>query len=101
MKQIKTIKYPMQHPETFDAEVNTALKEGWQLIKREVLGPIVTHTGEPNVYIVLYAELEREVVTEPERCCENCRYFDNSPGQEPCCSCGDGEIAPTNWEPAT
>lgn len=91
MKQIKTIHHRIDESVKFDEEINAAITEGWQLTKREFV---------PG-YCMLYAELEREVITEAERCCENCAHFDCAPSKEPCCSCEDGEIAPTNWVTAT
>lgn len=85
MKQILTI--AEQSTQKFDETVNLAFEQGWELTKRYYT---------PDNFFV--AELEREVITEAERCCENCRYFDTSPGLEPCFSCEDGETAPTNWE---
>ena len=76
MKQIKTVCNPSTEP--FDNEVNAALADGWTLTKRYILG---------SGYFV--AELEREVITEAERCCENCRYYDTDPEAEPCASCSD------------
>ncbi len=75
MLQIKTIK--RQNPELFDMAVNEALADGWTLARRL--------TG-PDVCI---AELEKVIITESERTCENCRYRDTSPGQEPCFSCSE------------
>lgn len=98
MLQIKTIKKPIQSSTEFDAEVNAAILEGWQLTKRATLGPVATHVENPNVYAMLYAELEREVITEAERCCENCAHYDKGPGDEPCRNCGDDA---NKWEPAT
>lgn len=99
MKQIKTIKHPLKASATFDEEVNAAMSEGWQLTKREVLGPMSTSDPLINTYVMLYAELEREIIVEAERCCENCKYFDQQPESEPCLSCEDGLLQ--GWEPAT
>ena len=90
MKQIKTIHHRIDESVQFDSEINTALVDGWRLTKREFV---------PG-YCMLYAELEREIITEAERCCENCAHFDNHPDDEPCCGCEDGELAPTKWEAA-
>ncbi len=100
MKQIKTIKNRLDNAELFDDAVNAALAEGWQLTKRKALMP-KSQNEKMLTHIMLYAELEREIITEAERCCENCRYYDTAQGNEPCISCEDGELAPTNWEPAT
>lgn len=90
MKQIKTILKGTDYLENFDAAVNKALAEGWTLTKREVLPPFDYY------HRTLYAELEREVVTEAERCCENCAHFGISAAAEPCASCSE---ECSNWEP--
>lgn len=79
MKQIKTIHHRIDDSARFDKEINDALAEGWQLTRREFV---------PG-YVILYAELEREVITEVEKCCENCAHFDKDFTQEPCCNCSD------------
>ena len=80
MLQIKTIK--RKGPDTFDEAVNEALADGWTLSRRL--------TG-PEDFV---AELEKEVITEAEKCCENCKHFTRSGDLEPCVSCPDGE----KWE---
>lgn len=95
MKQIKTIIKSSATPELFDEEVNAALAEGWTLTKREVLGHFEV-SGVPYGR-TLYAELEREVVTEAERCCENCAHFGISAAAEPCASCSE---ECDKWKPA-
>lgn len=82
MLQIKTIK--RQDPELFDMAVNEALAEGWTLSRRL--------TG-PDVCI---AELEREIITEGEKTCENCKHSLLTGELEPCASCPNGE----KWEAA-
>jgi hypothetical protein len=74
MKQIKTICHAST--EIFDNEVNAALTDGWTLVNRYTL---------PSEYFV--AELEREVITEAERTCDNCRYRDQEENMEPCRNC--------------
>ena len=59
MLEIKTISNRAKAE--FDAEVNAALREGWELVKRECL--IVGADHSP----VLYAELER-IIDEDESC---------------------------------
>lgn len=96
MKQIKTIKNRLDNADNFDAEVNAALADGWQLTKREVLMP----TSQDRVhytYIMLYAELERDEITEAERCCENCAHFNKHSDEEPCLHCSDQA---NKWEAA-
>jgi hypothetical protein len=95
MLQIKTIKYQLNAAETFDEKVNAALAEGWTLTKREVLPP--ADLGDRVAFRMLYAELEREEITEAERCCENCAHYDNGAHQEPCLSCSEDA---DKWEPA-
>lgn len=84
MKQIMTI--TRKTPEVFDADVNTALAEGWEIVKR-----YRTH----DFYYV--AELEREEITEAERCCENCKYYEQQPESPPCINCSDDA---DKWEAA-
>ena len=105
MKQIKTIFKSMnpnakctQEAQDFDHQVNAALAEGWVLVKREVLQPI--DTQQYLFRRVLYAELEREVITEAMRCCDNCKWCEQQPESEPCFSCEGDMINPTNWEEA-
>lgn len=59
MIQIKTIKMKLDSSEAFDNKVNEALKDGWILVKRDVLPPFETMNHE--YYRMLYAELERRV----------------------------------------
>ena len=98
MKQIKTIYSRLEYAAGFDDKVNEAIREGWKLTKREVLPPTAIRNGD-QTYAVLYAELEREIITERERCCENCAHHEKSPFDEPCNKCEDGDYAPSQWEP--
>lgn len=99
MKQIKTIKTRLDNAAIFDKDVNAALADGWQLKKREVLIPMAQN-DRCTVYTMLYAELEKEVITEEERCCENCKHSDKDSNERPCCECNDGVKYPTKWEEA-
>lgn len=93
MKQIKTIKRQLDASAEFDNEVNAAIAEGWTLTRREVLSPM---EGQSRIFWhMLYAELEREIITEAERNCENCRYCETLGGMEPCHSC---DASMSNWE---
>jgi hypothetical protein len=59
MKKIKTIIVRSEHPEEFDDLVNAALRDGWKLVRRDVLTPF---EGRDWVFHrMIYAELEREV----------------------------------------
>ena len=91
MIQIKTIAADLPKRDIFDEKVNEAIAEGWRLTKRER----VSSRNDRVDY--LYAELEREIITEPERCCDNCKYFDNDADKEPCASCTNDAA---NWEAA-
>jgi hypothetical protein len=87
MKQIKTIRYRLNNSEHFDEAVNAALAAGWELKKREVINPQAM-SERCSVYIMLYAELERE--TEPEkveRKCSTCKHVSNPPFATPCNTC--------------
>lgn len=95
MKQIKTIKNRLDNAAEFDKAVNFALAEGWTLTKREVLQP-KAQSESLQSYTMLYAELEREIITEAERCCENCLYWAAGAHQDPCLSCSEDA---DKWEP--
>lgn len=58
MKQIKTIVNRRDFPEAFDEAVNSAISEGWTLVRRYVDRGWSTSVRE--FYPVLVAELERE-----------------------------------------
>lgn len=79
MKQIKTVM--TDNPTDFDCQVNTCLAEGWKLTERKLL----QMPADCSDYF--YAELEMEVITEDERCCENCKYYDIDITDEPCIHC--------------
>lgn len=59
MKKIKTIVVRRDNPGMFDNEVNAAIKDGWELVRRFI------HTGMSsstlNFYPVLVAYLEKQV----------------------------------------
>lgn len=97
MKQIKTIKHLLKASATFDEEVNAALLEGWQLTKREVLGPMPTSDPLIDTYVMLYAELEREKEPEGGRRCGNCKHLTDISSAAPCTGC----MEYNKWEPAT
>lgn len=76
-------------PEDFDTEVNTALADGWELIKRETI-----LIGKERA-ILHVAELEKETPEEIQTC-ETCRFRRNLPHQAPCDVCNaDAD----KWEP--
>lgn len=83
MLQIKTIKHP--DPERFDDKVNEALADGWNLTRR---------LAGPDAFV---AELEKNVITEDEKTCENCRHYMQAANIEPCASC-DPENGTCYWE---
>ena len=60
MLEIKTIWGELVSSSLFDDNVNEALAEGWELVRREVLTPRQVATAPT----LLYAELER--IIEPE-----------------------------------
>lgn len=90
MLQIKTI-VSGTIPE-FDKEVNEAIADSWHLIKRDCL--LIGREHAP----MFYAELEKVVITEDERTCENCKHYDLDARLEPCCSCSNSDI--DKWEAA-
>jgi hypothetical protein len=85
MLQIKTIR--AVYTDDFDFQVNGALQDGWTLVRRL--------SGHDFI-----AELEKEVITEEERSCENCKHSDKDSNDIPCCECNDGDKYPTKWEEA-
>lgn len=93
MKQIKTIKNRLDNSENFDKEVNKALQEGWELTRREVLQP-KAQSEATRAFTMLYAELEKNDITEAERCCDNCKHCDKPAMAAPCYDCEDA----SHWE---
>lgn len=80
MLQIKTIR--RADPCEFDEAVNEALLEGWVLTRRL--------TG-PDHFV---AEMEQVIITEVEKCCDNCKHGFLSAQREPCARCEDA----SHWE---
>lgn len=80
MKQIKTIR--RAEPEDFDREVNAAFAEGWTLVRRSLY---------PDGFL---AEMERDIITDAEKCCDNCAYCDYPNTRKPCADCDDA----SHWE---
>lgn len=60
MKQILTVANKLDNAKDFDAKVNEALKNGWELKTRKVLIPFA-QTENFCTYHMIYAELEKEV----------------------------------------
>ena len=75
MLQIKTIF--KGNTQQFDEAVNLALQEGWTLNRRCLV---------PEGFV---AEMEKTIVTDNEKCCENCKHVNESPEREPCLSCSE------------
>lgn len=99
MLQIKTIRNRIDNAVSFDKEVNEALAEGWQLTRRDVLQP-KAQSENMQTHIMLYAELEKVVITEKERTCDNCKHCDLDSNTGPCLNCYDKtEGYPSAWEP--
>jgi hypothetical protein len=64
--KIKTICYALEATAKFDEEVNAALAEGWQLVRRDVL-PGMSYTETNWAKRALYAELVKlDPPAEPE-----------------------------------
>ena len=94
MKQIKTIVRDASKVEAFDKDVNEAIAAGWTLTKRDVWNP---YSGLGiDYHRCLYAELEKNIITEAERCCDNCLHEPESPDVDPCFSCEEC----SNWRGA-
>lgn len=94
MKQIKTIietvsnGYYDRDAEKFDTAVNKAIENGWTLTERKIVHPISQPDGSTSLPM-LYAELERHIITEDEKNCNNCAHCNLPPDREPCLSCSD------------
>lgn len=102
MKQIKTICVDQSNEgvqAVFDKAVNEALAEGWTLTKRCILNPYESETFV--YYRTLYAELEKEIITEDERSCSNCQYRDLAEYEPPCIACDPDGTGVDKWEPRT
>lgn len=95
MKQIKTIKYRLDNAEGFDKEVNEALAEGWTLTARKVLLPPSQPNTSTYLNFMLYAELEKEIITDAERSCESCKHHALPRSAGPCFVC----FGRNKWEP--
>lgn len=80
MLQIKTIR--RADPCEFDEAVNEALLEGWTLTRRHVF---------PDHFV---AEMEQVIITEAEKCCDNCKHCFTREDKEPCVKCEDA----SHWE---
>lgn len=66
--EIKTIKNRLDNAESFDADVNAALADGWRLTRRDFILPIQPHTGTTYFHTMLYAELVKlDPPAEPEK----------------------------------
>lgn len=62
MLEIKTIFTKVDDCAKFDKQVNEALADGWELVRRDIIPPRI-----PDRYTLLYAELERMIeAEEPE-----------------------------------
>lgn len=94
MLQIKTVRYRLDNAPDFDAAVNAAIAEGWRLTKRDVICAPAHPTGS-TLHTMLYAEMEREEITEAERCCENCKWYEQQPESLPCRDCSEDA---NKWE---
>ena len=99
MLEIKTIAHPTAEREEFDAEVNKALAEGWELVRRDIIPPY-----EGSTYVwerILYAELEREVETEEEDEDEtddgSAKWVLSRNPAKPCRCSACGFEAPAEW----
>ena len=92
MLQIKTIQKQADAFKEFDADVNAALADGWTLTKRAVLPPF--DCGSVYFHRMYYAELEKHILTEDEKCCENCKHHNKQSFEKPCVTCPNGE----KWE---
>ena len=87
--QIRTIVHA--RPMLFDETVNEHLAsgEGWRLAECRLA---LTPAGTSDYF---YARLEREVMEEQDKECDNCRHCDTHADAPPCCYCDDA----SHWEP--
>lgn len=103
MLEIKTIIETIGDAPLFDREVNEAITNGWELVRRDIIP-----AQSPERHVLLYAELEREVETEEEYelddddftswqltrdpvqpyRCEKCGFKDITPRPDGCPNCG-------------
>lgn len=95
MLQIKTIIETTECYDEFDKQVNAALADGWYLIKRDVLPPYVSEGYDYARCLI--AEMEKVIITDDEKCCDNCKHNDRLCTEEPCLSCSDDV---DKWEAA-
>ena len=92
MKTIKTIMVKADYPGEFDDRVNAALRDGWKLVRRDVLP---AYEGKNMIfYRMFYAELERVIVEEVPRDCRTCAHVDTFASSYPCCDCNNED----KWE---
>ena len=86
MLEIKTV--ANRYAAEFDEGVNTALREGWELVRRECI--IIDHTP------VLYAELERTIGEEAELPVDFARWELSRDPHIPyrCSACGSKSKSP-------
>lgn len=84
MLQIKTI-YD-KYSDDFDRRVNEALADGWTLTRRSC---------DDSAFL---AEMEKVVITEAEKTCDNCKHCDAHPEYEPCASCSEDCDKWEAWE---
>lgn len=63
LKQIKTVWTRIERSAAFDAEVNQALEDGWNMTLRTMFMP-----NDTDTYPLLYAEFEKDI---GERCIED------------------------------
>jgi hypothetical protein len=97
MKQIRTIVYRLDDVLMFDAAVNALLEDGWDITERKVLQPTTPPPAiGPCPPVLLYAAMERYILGEDEKNCENCKHCDLPPDAAPCRDCSD---TGDKWEP--
>lgn len=61
MKEIRTIWWRIENSDKFDKAVNESLKDGWELVRRDIFRP----QAEDTYSVFLYAEMEREAGKKP------------------------------------
>lgn len=62
--EIKTVVFRLDNAADFDNAVNTALSEGWHLVKRDVIHSRQPHNTTNFFHPMLYAELAKLPVAE-------------------------------------
>ena len=64
--EIKTVRRKLDYVDEFDTEVNNLLRDGWRLVRRDVLQPPAQPNSDVYFNTMLYAELVRDTPQAPD-----------------------------------